>query len=125
MWTGSNLKQPLKSSPFLKKFEYGNGESDEGYWNYDHLAVQLEDCCDVLEILYPDYAYMFQFDHSCGHDRMLEDGLRVNRLTRSYGGAQPKMHDTEIKHQGFLGSFSKSVTSNACNSPKQILDLWP
>jgi len=53
------------------------GTSSEGYWNYDHMVLQLEDCDDVIMYLYPEYDYIFFFDHSSGHDKQREDGLNV------------------------------------------------
>ena len=72
---GSVLKNPLTCQPFTEEFFYGANK--EGYWSYEHLTVQLEDCMDVLKALYPVSEYEFQFlvDHSCGHCRQREDGL--------------------------------------------------
>jgi hypothetical protein len=41
------------------------------------MVLQLEDCIDVLKVLYPQFDFLFLFDHSCGHDRQKEDGLNV------------------------------------------------
>jgi hypothetical protein len=48
---GSEYKQPLMQSPFVLEFEYG--ASAEGYWTYDSMVLQLEDCADILKTLYP------------------------------------------------------------------------
>jgi len=50
--------------------------------------LQLEDCGDVLKVLYPQFDFLFLFDHSCRHNCQKEDGLNVERMTKSYGGAQ-------------------------------------
>ena len=43
---GTVAKQPLLQSPFVQEFEYGvNGQ---GYWDYAHMILQMEDCVDVL-----------------------------------------------------------------------------
>ena len=64
---GNTEKPELKSSPFVKEFEYG--ASNEGYWNYNHMVIQVEDCVDVLKVLLEDeYDVVFMVDHSCGHD---------------------------------------------------------
>ncbi len=36
----------LVESPFVKYFKYGYGAGKEGYWTYDHMVVQFEDCVD-------------------------------------------------------------------------------
>jgi hypothetical protein len=72
---GTVEKQPLTMSPFVLEFEYGT--SDEGYWTYGSMILQLEDCADVVATLYPQYQFLFLFDHSCGHDRGHDDALNV------------------------------------------------
>jgi hypothetical protein len=39
------------------------------------MVIQFEDCVDCLTVLYPQYDYVFLFDHSCGHDKQREGGL--------------------------------------------------
>jgi hypothetical protein len=63
---GTALKKDLKHSPFVVEFEYG--ANNEGYWSYEHMVLQLEDCVDCLQVLAPQFDYLFLFDHSCGHD---------------------------------------------------------
>jgi hypothetical protein len=46
---GTSAKQPLDSSPFVVQFEYGI--NSEGYWTYDHMVLQFEDCVDVVKVL--------------------------------------------------------------------------
>ena len=91
---GSEFKQPLTMSPFVLEFDYG--ASAEGYWTYDSMVLQLEDCADVVTTLYPQYDFLFLFDHSCGHDRMPEDALRIDGMNKGYGGERAKHH--ERKH---------------------------
>jgi hypothetical protein len=61
---GTELKQPLTTSPVYLEFEYG--ASFEGYWMYDVMVLQLEHCSDVVKTLYPQNDFLFLFDHSCG-----------------------------------------------------------
>jgi hypothetical protein len=64
---GSELKQPLTKSPFVLEFEYG--AAFDGYWTYNSMVLQVKDCADVLNSLYPDeFEFLFLFDHLCGHD---------------------------------------------------------
>jgi hypothetical protein len=41
------------------------------------MVLQLEDCVGVIMHLYPEYDYLFLYDHSSGHDKQREDGLNV------------------------------------------------
>jgi hypothetical protein len=101
-------KKPLTSSPFVRFFEYGADQ--DGYWNYQHMVLQLEDCDDVITNLYPQYDFVFLFDHSSGHDKQREDGLNIKKMTKGFGGAQRKMRDTAIKQEkGFLGTYPRKL----------------
>ncbi len=61
-------------------------------------------------VLYPQYDYVFLFDHSCSHDKQWEDDLNVQKLGKSYGGKQTAMRDTVIsKKDGYLGSFQSKL----------------
>ena len=86
----ATLKPDLVSTPFLVLFDYG--KNAEGYWTYNCMVVQLEDCHDVVDALYSENAtcrlrqrhmapvpnmtdrlvckfdHAWLFDHSCGHD---------------------------------------------------------
>ena len=44
------FKKSLTKSPFVRQFEYG--ANINGYWNYNHMVLQLEDCVDVLKYLH-------------------------------------------------------------------------
>ena len=64
---GNSKKNDLQSSPFVRKFQYG--ANAEGYWSYEDMILQLEDCIDVLHALFGnEYNFLFPFDHSNGHD---------------------------------------------------------
>ena len=105
----SEFKPPLTTSPFVREFEFG--QNNDGYWSYQHMVLELEDCVDVLNVKYPQYDFLFLFDHSCGHDRQREDGLNVEKMSKSFGGrAQRKMRETKIKQsQGYLGPHSPKL----------------
>ncbi len=103
---GTSEKKDLPSSPFVFEFEYGT--SNEGYWCYEHMVLQLKDCMDCLKVLFPQFQYLFLFDHSCGHDRQREDGLNIENMSKSFGGKQSFMHNTLIKEShGYLGPYHK------------------
>ena len=52
---GNAKKKDLSESPFVKYFEYGYGQGKEGYWTYDHMAIQFEDCVDCIQCLFPQF----------------------------------------------------------------------
>lgn len=86
-------------------FEYGHNQ--DGYWCYDTMVLQFEDCVDVLRRLFGDqYEYIFYFDHSSGHDKLRPDGLNVNDMNKGFGGAQTKMRQTSIVNDSYLGPFN-------------------
>ena len=105
--TGKSCKPILTKSPFVLEFEYGAAQ--QGYWKYDHMAVQMEDCVDCLVTLYPEYDFLFLFDHSCGHDRQRPDGLNAQRVNKSFGGGVPKMRNTTIESKDYLDPYKPTM----------------
>jgi hypothetical protein len=101
-YTGNAQKTDLLCSPFVFEFDYR--ASNKGYWNYDRMVLQLEDCVDVLKCLYPHYEFLFLFDHSCGHDKQQPNGLNAENMLKNYGGQQSILRSTVIKQEkGYLG----------------------
>ena len=96
---GTSLKPPLTSSPFVVELEYGAGH--DGYWSYDLMVLQLEDCMDILKHSLPQFDILFLLDHSNGHDKMKPDGLNINKINARFGGSQPKMHNTQLTKECF------------------------
>ena len=79
---GKADKGLLTKSPFIRWLEYG--QNNEGYWNYAHMIIQLEDVVDVIKVLYGDkFEFIFYFGHSSGHDCLRPDGLN-NLESTSY-----------------------------------------
>jgi len=77
---------PEGTSPFVQFFDYG--QNLQGYWTYEWMVIQLEDCIDVLQALHGDeHDHFFMFDHSNGHDRKKPDGLNAKAMNKGYGGA--------------------------------------
>jgi hypothetical protein len=69
-------------------------------------ATLLEDCVDCLKFLYPDFDFLFLFDHSSGHAKRSENSLSAKDMKANYGGKQPSMHPTIIyQAEGILGLF--------------------
>ena len=103
---GSKMKMDLPDSPFVQEFEYG--VVNEGYSCYEHRVLQLEDCCDVLHLLYPQYDFLLLFDHSCRYGKQRADGLNMENMSKSYGETQAKMHTRIIKQEhGYLGKYER------------------
>ena len=102
---GTINKSDLKESPLVKYLYIG--ASNEGYWNSFHMSVQFEDVVDCLQVLYPEFEFVFLFDHSQGHARKRNGALTALNMSRGYGGAQAKMRDTVIlQEEGYLGPHS-------------------
>jgi len=101
---GNAAKEPLTKDPSI--FEFEPGINAQGWWTYDHFVLQVENVCDVLRVLYPEFKFVFMVDHSCGHDRQREDGLNADNMNKSFGGKQSKLRDTIIKQKdGYLGPY--------------------
>jgi hypothetical protein len=107
---GNTKKKDLSESPFVIYFEYGYGQGKEGYWTYDHMALQFEDCVDCIQALFPQFNSVWLFDHSWGYNRGMEDGLNVSNMSVNWGGKQHKIRSTKIiQEQGFLGLHSPKL----------------
>ena len=105
---GQAMKKDLKESPFVVYFELGS--NNEGYWTYNHMAIQFEDCVDCLKVVYPHFDFAFLFDHSQGHAKKLPNGLDAYSMNKGFGGVQPQMRESTIKqHNGYLGSHPLTI----------------
>ena len=72
------------------------------------MVLQFEDCVDILQYMYPDFDFIFLFDHSNGHDRMQPNGLNINKIGIRFGGKQPHMRHTLIRSPNQLGPYHNS-----------------
>jgi hypothetical protein len=99
-------KPLLTESPFVQYLSIG--ANNEGYWNSFHMLLQFEDVFDCLLAQYPEFEFVFLFDHSQeGHARKQNGGLNALHMSKNDGGAQPVMRDTTIlSDTGFLGPHS-------------------
>ena len=90
---GSDKKRLLKDSLTLVRF-FDVGINEEGYWNYNQLAHQVEDIYDVLSVKFDknnvdnnknvDFAIML--DQSSGHGKMRDGALNENLMSVKFGG---------------------------------------
>ena len=76
------------------------------------MAIQFEDCVDCLKVMYPQFDFVFLFDHSQGqHAKKLPNGLDAYSMNRGFEGAQPKMRESRIKAEdGYLGNNECTVS---------------
>ena len=92
----------MGSNNLRQDFKYG--ASADGYWTYDHMVIQLEDCVDIPKALHPGFYFIFLFDDSCGHDRGRKYGLNVKNMNSGYIRAQREVKPKNIKQGvGYLG----------------------
>ncbi len=93
---GSADKKDLISLPFIRYLEYGKGK--DGYWSYNHMVLQLQDCTDVFKALYPQFDIVNELDHSSEHDKEKADGLTMtpSMLGWEHGGKQRSMRASEL-----------------------------
>jgi hypothetical protein len=124
---GQATKKDLKQSPFVVHFELGS--NNEGYWTYNHMAIQFEDCVDCLRVVYPHFDFAFLFDHSQGHAKKLANGLDAYAMNRGYGGVQQRMHESTIKTEdGYLGMHERTLnigdTQSFIFEPGDLGPFW-
>ena len=62
------------------------------------MLDQTDAVIDVLEVMFPQIQFAFQFDWSSGHHRYPEDALIARHMNRSPAGKQPSMRSTVIQH---------------------------
>jgi hypothetical protein len=65
------------------------------------MVLQLQDCVDVKTMLYPQYDFVFLFDHSSGHDTHREDGLDLNKMTKGLEEHRANARHGNQKRKGF------------------------
>jgi hypothetical protein len=103
-------KKEIKELPFIKYFELG--ANNEGYWGYNHMVLQLEDCVDCLKVVYPHLDFVFLFQHSSGHSKKRRGGLDAGQMNTGFGGSQPMMQKSMIQHKdGYLGPYNSIYIS--------------
>jgi len=75
------------------------------------IRAKLFNLCALFNFLKDHFFdYLILFDHSCGHDRQCEDGLNVAKMSKSFGGKQCSLCNTEIKQeQGYLGPYPQQL----------------
>jgi hypothetical protein len=122
---GTLEKQELKESPFIKYFEFGM--NNECYWGCSHMVTQLEDCVDCVKVMYPQFDFIFLFDHSIDHSKKRIGGLDASSMNKEFGGAQPIMRTSKVEAEdGFLGPFDRIIFLREVQSMQFLpTDLGP
>ena len=64
------------------------GMQGEGYWNFNHMALFIEDAYDVLSVTYNYCDFAVGLDQSAGHGKKREGGLDANDMSKSWGGGK-------------------------------------
>jgi len=83
------------------------GANRDGYWTLDQFAIQLEDLCDVILVMYPERLHIISLDNSANHRGKRPGGLDPKRMNKHYGGAQLKMDKTVVPQnmEGIVGDL--------------------
>ena len=66
-------KANLTESPFVKYLCIG--ANNKGYWNSYYMSLQFEDVVDCLQVLHPEFEFVFMYDDSQGHARKRSGAL--------------------------------------------------
>jgi hypothetical protein len=72
------------------------------------MCIQLENVIDCLQVMYPDDALWFLFDHSSCHGKTRDDGLSTTNMTLKFRDAQPFQRNTIIT-EGFLSTHDPKL----------------
>ena len=96
-----SIKKKLTSKHALIQY-FDLGVQNEGYWDYNHMALQMEDVYDVVSTVYPHFDFVAQMDQSAGHGKKRERGLDVSMMRKKWGGKQ-----------------SKKITLSSCQRPSR------
>ena len=74
---GQVAKKDLQEeSTFVVSFELG--ANNEGYWAYNHMSIQFEDCVDCIKVIYPHFDFVFFVRSFTGTRKKV--GRRFRRL---------------------------------------------
>ena len=96
---GSTIKKALTDKYALIQY-FELGIQNEGYWNYNHIALQCEDIFDILCVKYPHCDFTLLMDHSAGHQKKLRGGLDAKKMKKNWGGKKIDMRPTIVEENG-------------------------
>ena len=74
--------------------------NEEGYWNYFHMALQIEYVFNVLSVKFQEYDFVVLMDQNSGHGKKMEEGLNAIEMSMRFGGSQKnvKHNNQRIGH---------------------------
>ena len=90
----SRGEEPLNSNWGSSSVRFDYGKNREGCWKAAHMIEHTDEFLDMLEVCFPDVKHLFIFDNSSGHGAFADDALLAQRMSKGWGGKQPKMHST-------------------------------
>lgn len=80
------------------------------------MVLQLEVCIDCLNVLDGNqYDYSFLFDHSSGHDKQRPDGLSATKMSKNFGGSQPRMRESKMTKETLFGPYQDLLMLDSCH----------
>ena len=93
---GSHRKNKLIDTHQMIRY-FDMEVQDDGYWNFNHMALQNEDCVDVLREMYPSYDIYLLMNQSSSHGNHAPDALHTSSMSvKCVGGNQLKMNATIV-----------------------------
>ena len=104
--TGNNKKKPLEDQLTLIKY-LDVGIKEEGHWNYNQMALQVEDVVDCLTIKYKNkyVDFLFLMDQSSGHGHMRDGTLNTNMMSVRDGWKQSNLRKNHKGHRYLQTDF--------------------
>ena len=98
--------------------KYGNGSSDDGWWNAEKMVEQVKKAIRIFDKAFPEDTAIFAFDNSSGHACKAKDALVAARMNLGPGGKQPIMHSTTL-HNGTKQSMVYQAGDYEWDDPTQ------
>jgi len=93
------------------RFDYGKNR--QGYWKALHMLQHVEEFMDILEVVMPDCKHLFVFDNSSGHGAFADNALLAQRVSKGWGGKQPKLREAEWSDSSGIVHVQKMVFEEA------------
>ena len=85
-------------------------------WDYNHVVILFEVVVNVSKDLHGyNYEFVFNVDHSTGHNKTREIELSITAMTNFFGREQNKINDSKIKSESFLGPHEYANKLNVGN----------
>jgi hypothetical protein len=85
---------PLKDEEREARVIITLGAAYDGYWNSEKLVEQVHKAVAIFERTHPGCIGIFAFDNATSHTAFAPDALVAKRMSKGYGGKQPKMRAT-------------------------------